>query len=201
MTTKRLWPVLGLGLLCACSTVKSQRLRPDYAQVDKQQVKRLVVVTQPLPDNKPQVGELWSLLARQWVNQNRDFIVKSNVARPDKPEDTSFKGLCEEGMEGVLWLEPSITLKARGEGAEAAVKARLTRCRDGEEVWAAEAAGSWGSKDEDYAQRIEQYVQELGEEVRPYVVPSAKLLSATLDTLPNPQLNDADKDEKIELGE
>lgn len=199
MTTKRLLPVLGLGLLSACSTVKSQRVRGDYEQVDKQQVKRLVVVTQPLPDGKPAVGELWSLLARQWVNQNRDFIVKSNVALADRPGDTSFKGLCVEGLEGVLWLDPSVALK--GDGAEASVKARLTRCRDGEEVWAAEAAGSWGSQDEDYAQRVAQYVQELGEEVAPYVVPSAKLLSATLDTLPNPELNDADKDEKIELGE
>jgi probable lipoprotein (TIGR04455 family) len=48
---------------------------------------------------------------------------------------------------------------------------------------------------------VAQYVQELGEEVAPYVVPSAKLLAATLDTLPSPELNDADKDEKIELGE
>ncbi|MFP2911064.1 MXAN_6521/LA_1396 family lipoprotein [Pyxidicoccus sp. 3LFB2] len=201
MTTKRLLPVLGLGLLSACSTVKSHRLRDDYAQVDKQQVKRLVVVTQPLPGGKPKVGELWSLLARQWVNQNRDFIVKANLALADRPGDVSFKGLCVEGIEGVLWLDPSITLKNKEGGAEASVKARLTRCRDGEEVWAAEAGGSWDSKDEDYAQRVAQYVQELGEEVAPYVVPSAKLLAATLDTLPTPELNDADKDEKIELGE
>ncbi|MCP3139277.1 MXAN_6521/LA_1396 family lipoprotein [Pyxidicoccus xibeiensis] len=199
MTTKRLWPVLGLGMLAACSTVKSQRLRADYEQVDKQQVKRLVVVTQPLPDSKPAVGELWSLIARQWVNQNRDFIVKSNLALPDRPEDVSFKGLCVEGIEGVLWLEPSVALK--GDGAEASVQAKLTRCRDGEEVWSAEAAGSWGSKDEDYAQRTAQYVQELGSEVEPYVVPSSKLLGATLNTLPNPQLTEADTDEKIELGE
>jgi probable lipoprotein (TIGR04455 family) len=199
MRTKRLLPVLGLGLLSACSTVKSQRVRGDYEQVDKHQVKRLVVVTQPLPDSKPAVGELWSLLARQWVNQNRNYIAKSNLALPARPEDTSFKGLCVEGIEGVLWLDPSVALK--GDGAEAAVNARLTRCRDGEEVWAAEAAGSWGSKDEDYDQRVAQYVQELGEEVAPYVVPSAKLLAATLETLPNPQLNEADTDEKIELGE
>ncbi|NMO20343.1 hypothetical protein HPC49_23130 [Pyxidicoccus fallax] len=199
--TKRLLPVLGLGLLSACSTVKSQRVRSDYEQVDKHQVKRLVVVTQPLPDSKPAVGELWSLIARQWVNQNRNYIAKSNLALPERPEDTSFKGLCVEGIEGVLWLDPTVTLKGNGDGAEAAVKARLTRCRDGEEVWAAEAAGSWGAKDEDYEQRVAQYVQELGAEVAPYVVPTAKLLGATLDTLPNPELNEADTDEKIELGE
>ncbi len=196
---KHLWPVLGLGLLSACSAVKSQRLRGDYDTVDKHQVKRLVVVTQPLPDGKVSVGELWSLVARQWVNQNRDFLVKEGVALPDVPADTTFQALCVEGLEGVLWLSPQMTLK--GSGAETAVQAKLVRCRDGEEVWSAEAAGSWNSRDEDYEQRISQYVQELGEEVAPYVVPTSKLLSATLGTLPNPELNEADKDEKIELGE
>ncbi|AEI64680.1 MXAN_6521/LA_1396 family lipoprotein [Corallococcus macrosporus] len=196
---KQLWPVLGLGLLSACSTVKNQRLRGDYDTVDKHQVKRLVVVAQPLPDGKVSVGELWSLIARQWVNQNRDFLVKESVALPDVPTDTTFKALCVEGLEGVLWLSPQIQL--RGSGAEAAVSAKLVRCRDGEEVWAAESAGSWGSKDEDFEQRVDQYVEEFGEEVRPYVVPSSKLLTATLDTLPNPELTEADKDEKIELGE
>ncbi|NVJ04633.1 MXAN_6521/LA_1396 family lipoprotein [Myxococcus sp. AM001] len=196
---KRLLPVLGLGLLSGCSAVKNQRLRGDYDTVDKHQVKRLVVVTQPLPDGKVAVGELWSLIARQWVNQNRDFLVKESAALPDVPTDATFKSLCVEGLEGVLWLSPQIQL--RGSGAEAAVHAKLVRCRDGEEVWFAEAAGSWDSQDEDYAQRVGQYVQELGEEVAPYVVPSSKLLTAALDTLPNPELSEADKDEKIELGE
>lgn len=200
MTTKRLWPVLGLLVLAGCaSTVKSQRLRSDYEQVDKQQVKRLAVVTQPLPDGKPAVGELWSLIARQWVNQNRDFLVKSNVALPDRPGDVAFQGLCVEGIEGVLWLDPEV--KRSGDGMEVAVKAQLLRCRDGQEVWAVESGGSWGSKDDKYTERTAQYVDQLGAEVEPYVVPSYKLLVATLEQLPNPQLTDADKDEKIDLGE
>lgn len=199
MTMMRWAPVLGLGLLAGCSAVKSSRIRDDYAQVDRKETKRLVVVAQPLPDEKPAVGELWSLIARQWVNQNRDFMVKENVALPGRPTDATFKELCVEGVEGVLWLDPRITLQ--GGGAEAEVKAQLLRCRDSQEVWAAEAAGSWSSTDEDYAARVTRFSQELGEEVAPYVVPTTKLLAATLATLPNPELTEADKDEKIELGE
>lgn len=199
MRMMRWAPLLGLGLLAGCSAVKTHRVRGDYAQVDRTATKRLVVVAQPLPDEKPAVGELWSLIARQWVNQNRDFIVKDNVALPGRPADTTFKGLCVEGVEGVLWLDPTIRLQ--GDGAEAEVKAQLLRCTDGQEVWAAEAAGSWGSRDEDYAARVTKFSEELGEEVAPYVVPTTKLLAATLETLPNPQLTEADKDEKIELGE
>ncbi|NTX03243.1 MXAN_6521/LA_1396 family lipoprotein [Myxococcus sp. CA051A] len=199
MRMMRWAPLLGLGLLAGCSAVKTHRVRGDYAQVDRKATKRLVVVAQPLPDEKPAVGELWSLIARQWVNQNRDFIVKDNVALPGRPSDTTFKGLCVEGVEGVLWLDPSVSLK--GDGAEAEVKAQLLRCTDGQEVWAAEAAGSWSSRDEDYAARVTKFSEELGEEVAPYVVPTTKLLAATLETLPNPELTEADKDEKIELGE
>ncbi len=195
----RLVLVLGLALLSGCATVKSSHIRPDYETVDKTQVKRLLVVTQPLPDGKPEVGELWSLIARRYVNQNRDFIARSNVALDGSPEDTTFKGLCVDNLEGVLWLSPDV--KRTGKGLEAAVKAQLVRCRDGQEVWGAEAAGSWPSEDERYKELIAQYTSELGPEVSPYVAPTFRLLSATLDTLPRPQLNDADVEEKIELGE
>jgi probable lipoprotein (TIGR04455 family) len=195
----RLVLVLGLALLAGCSTVKSSRIRPDYESVDKFQVKRLVVVTWPLPDGKPEVGELWSLLARRYVNQNRDFIAKSNVALAENPEGTSFKGLCVEGIEGVLWLSPD--MKRTGKGVEAAVKAQLQRCSDGQEIWAAEAAGSWPSEDDRYRELTAQYTSELGPEVEPYVAPTFRLLSPTLDTLPRPTLSEADIEEKIELGE
>ncbi|WNG50771.1 hypothetical protein F0U60_46565 [Archangium minus] len=195
----RLALVLGLVLLAGCSAVKHSRVRPDYETVDKTQVKRLVVVTQPLPDGKKEVGELWSLIARRYVNQNRDFIARSNVAIDGNPEDTSFKGLCVDNFEGVLWLSPDV--KRTGKGVEASVKAQLLRCRDGQEVWAAESAGSWPSEDERYKELNVQYTSELGPEVTPYVAPSFRLLSATLDTLPRPTLNDAEVEEKIELGE
>lgn len=199
MMTKRLALAMGLATLTSCATVKNSFTRPDYEQVDKQRVKRLVVVTQPLPEGKQPVGELWSLIARQYINQNRDFLVKGNTAQPEASDDASLKAQCVEGIEGVLLLVPQV--KRTQEGADVAVRARLMRCADHQEVWNAEAAGSWGSEDEKFRERTAQYVQQLGAEVEPYVVPTYKLLQATLDTLPNPQLNEQDIDEKIELGE
>jgi probable lipoprotein (TIGR04455 family) len=195
----RLVLVLGLALLSGCATVKRSHIRPDYETVDKTQVKRLVVVTQPLPDGMPEVGELWSLIARRYVNQHREFIARSNISLDGNPEDTSFKGLCVDNLEGVLWLSPDV--KRTGKGVEAAVKAQLLRCRDGQEVWSAEAAGSWPSEDERYKELTAQYTSEIGPKVTPYVGPTFRLLSATLDTLPSPKLSDAEVEEKIELGE
>jgi probable lipoprotein (TIGR04455 family) len=199
MMTKRLTLMLSLAVLTACATVKNSFTRPDYEQVDKERVKRLAVVTQPLPDGKQAVGELWSLIARQYVNQNRDFLVKSNLALPEPATPGSLKALCVEGIEGVLLLDPQVKLNK--DDVDVAVRARLMRCADSEDVWSAEAAGSWGSRDEKFRERAAQYAQQLAPEVEPYVVPTYKLLQATLDTLPNPKLNDQDVDEKIELGE
>lgn len=197
--TKRFTLVLGLAALTGCSAVKHTQVHPDYEQVDKQRVKRLVVVTAPLPDDNQALGDLWSLIARQYVNQNRDFLVKEHTTRAEATDTDALKALCVEGIEGVLRLDPQV--KRTGEGADVAVRARLMRCADGEDVWSAEAAGGWDSNDEKFRERTAQYVQQFGAEVEPYVVPSYKLLQATLDTLPNPQLNDQDIDEKIELGE
>src|SRR5690242_14629606 len=63
-TMNRLVLVLAVASLTGCATVKSSYVRPDYESVDKTQVKHLAVVTQPLPDGNPKVGELWSLVAR-----------------------------------------------------------------------------------------------------------------------------------------
>ena len=68
-------------------------------------------------------------------------------------------------------------------------------------MWSAEAAGSWPSEDDLYKERAADYAQQFGPEVTPYVAPSIRLLWAILDTLPNPQLTEADVDEKIDLGD
>lgn len=198
--TRRLALAAAVAMLAAaCSPVMNKYVRPDYEKAPEQQVKRLVVVTQPLPAGDAKLGELWGLITRQWVNQNRDYLVKQQVALAERPSDTSFKAQCIEGIEGVLWLEP--TVQRKGGGVEAEVKARMVRCADGQDEWHAETAGSWGSQDDKYRERAAQYVQQFGPEVEPYVIPSYKLLKATFETLPHPKLSEADIEEKIELGE
>ncbi|MFZ5468242.1 MAG: MXAN_6521/LA_1396 family lipoprotein [Myxococcota bacterium] len=188
--------LLFLFLLAGCATVKMHRVRADYDTVDKHRTKRLVVITQPLPDGSQKAGELFSLVARRYVNQKRDFLVKEHRAQAEAASPTS---LCAEGLEGVLWLAPTVTRKEAG--FEAALFGRLLRCTDGEEVWAAEAGGSFPTRDEALEEVTAQYEQELGAEVGPYVPVAFHLLRPTLDTLPKPQLTSEEQDEKIELGE
>lgn len=192
---KRLLPVI--LLVCAsCSIVKAARVRDDWAQADQKVVKRLVVVVQPLPDGNAKAGEAFALIARRYVNQKRDFLVKQQQV---SAEPLTLVALCggEEAIEGVLFLSP--TLKAVGSGFEASVVGKLARCGDGREAWTGEAAGSFPSKDPGLASVTGVYVQELGPEVAPYVPPALNLLRPLLDTLPQPILTEADVEEKLTL--
>ena len=185
--------VLTLMLATACSAVRNVHVRPDYEQVDRTQTLRLAVVTAPLPDGDEQLGLLWSEIARRYVNDKRDFIASVQRAADELPQD-----VCEPPLEGVLHLEPSVSLK--GNGVEAEVSASLFRCSDREVIWSAEGGGSWKSDDDLFTDTIATYVERYGEGVEPYVAPSFRLLRAVLDTLPRPEITDDDAVmEKIEL--
>ena len=184
-----------IAALGACSVVKTARVRDDWERVDRQRLKRLLVITQPLPDGNQKVGEMWSAIAARHVDLKRDFIIKEKVAR-DGDRRVEARILCAEGIEGVLWLSPE--LRRVGGGVEAAMEGHLLRCSDGDEVWFARAAGSWESQEAGLRQTIQDYSAQFGLEVEPYVAASYHLLRAALDTLPNPVLTEEDQSDKIE---
>lgn len=191
--TRRAVPLLLLLLLSGCaSTLKSSRVRPDYETADKASLKRLVVLTAPAPEGQEPLGELWSRIARRYVNQKRHFIVKAHAAHLERPTPASLKLLCTEaaeGLEGVLWLEP-VDVRRVGQGkdagVEAGVRAQLTRCSDGQEVWRAEAAGSFPSEDPELQESAALWTSGLEPSVEPYAAPTFRLLRPTLDSLPEP---------------
>lgn len=184
--------LLGLG---ACGPVRHATIRSDFEQVDKKTLLRLAVITAPLPADDPQVGAMWSAMARRYANHHRDFIAKEERAESVMPAD-----LCGEGIDGLLHLSP--TLSQDGDGVQVEVQGRLLRCKDGVEVWSAASGGSWPSQDPHVSTVIDEYQGEYGSRVTPFIAPSFHALRALLDTLPRPVLEkDEDIMEKIELGE
>jgi probable lipoprotein (TIGR04455 family) len=171
--------VLVFAFVSGCSIVKASFVRDDWAQADQKAVKRLALVVSPLPDGKEKAGEAFARIARRYVNQKRDFLVKKEVSAATAPQLTEVCG-GEDAIEGVLLLKPALT--AKGDGFEIELKGSLARCPDGREAWSSTA-----------------YVQEFGAEVGPYVPPAMNVLRPLLDTLPQPVLTEADVDEKLTL--
>ena len=185
-----------LVVLAGCSVVKHALVRDDWAKDDAGRVKRLAVVVQPLPDGQAKAGELFARVARRYVNQKREFLVKKEVF---EAAPVPLEALCggDDAIEGVLQL--GITLVRQGQGFEATLEGTLKRCPDGREDWKVSAAGSFPSADEHLREVTGVYVRELGPAVEPYVAPAMNLLRPVLDTLPNPHLTDADQEEKMGL--
>jgi len=191
---KRLLPAA--LLLISCTPLKSYVVRDDWATADAPNVKRLAVVVQPLPDAKEKAGEAWARIARRYVNQKRDFLVKKEVTQAGAVELSSICG-GEDAIEGVLLINPTLT--AKGDGFEIDVNGVLQRCSDGQASWKGSAAGSFPSKDKLLVEVTNVYVQEFGDEVAPYVPPALNVLRPLLDTLPQPKLSEADLEEKLTL--
>lgn len=188
---------LALGSLgaSACSPVMNSRVRPDYEAVDRTRTLRLALVVAPLPAGQQDVADLWSMMARKYVNQHRDFIVVTDRAEATVPGD-----VCRERIEGALLL--SGRAERVGDGVEAAVDARLFRCGDRAEIWATQAAGTWSTEDDDLVEARKYWVGQTAPVVDPYVVATFRLLTAALETLPRPSITDESYiREKIDLGE
>ena len=179
--------------LIGCGAVERSYVRKDFEQVDRTQTIRLAVVTAPYPDQSETLGQMWSLIAQRYVNDHRDYI-----AREAKTSQTVSKELCGEKIEAILRLTPHI--HRYGEGVEGKLYASLYRCKDGALIWSAEAEDDFASEDPLLREVTERYVEKFGEEVRPYVAPSFRLIKETLETLPKPSIRDNDEaqTEKIE---
>jgi probable lipoprotein (TIGR04455 family) len=184
-STRALGAFAALSLLASGCVIREARLRPDYEQV-----------TQPLPEGVQALGDMWSVMARRQVNLKRQFIAKDTAALVEPFEP---KSRCKQGIEGVLWLQPNV--KRDGKYMFTQVNARLFRCTDGAEVWEAEGAGRWPQHDEGVQQITATYVKEFGPDVETYAGPTFHLIKALVDQMPDPVLNEQDKDEKIELGD
>jgi len=183
-----------LVFLAACGPSVHSQVRGDYADVDRNLVRRVAVVVAPLPAGDLLQGKLWSLLARRYVNQHRDFIVKIHSASGQ----FALAEHCHE-QEGALLL--TVASKQTGEEVATHAAGRLLRCRDGETVWSGTVEGTWRSDDANVAELRGHYVAELGAGVEPMVAPAFYALRALLETLPLPKLDEAAEMEKIELGE
>ncbi|MBI3182328.1 MAG: MXAN_6521/LA_1396 family lipoprotein [Myxococcales bacterium] len=191
---KRLAPLLLLAV--GCSVVKMHRVMPGYGATERTRTKRLLCLARAGPEGTEKVSELFALVARRYVNQKRNFLVKAHGTASAPLE---LRAHCQEGVEGVLWLEPELERKEGG--VQARLEARLLRCEGGAEIWAADAAGSFPAEDPGLKEVTAQYVAELGAEVGPYVPSALYLLRPALDTLPDPLLSEEEVEEKIELGD
>ncbi|MHC4393069.1 MAG: MXAN_6521/LA_1396 family lipoprotein [Planctomycetota bacterium] len=183
---------LSLASLSGC-VVKSTYVSPDFDAVHKQSLKRVAVLVKTPAGTSANVTELAGVMARRYVNQKRDFIVYRNAAW----DGGEFASDTIEGCNGVITLDFT-TLVLEGDDADVELEASLVTL-EGEKVWSATGSLSEETENEDLTRIADRYARDLGAEVKPYVAPIFIVEKRVFDTLPNPELNDDDVMEKIEL--
>lgn len=186
--------LLILLLLPACGPSVESFVRADYPQVDARAVKRVALVVAPPPGGDEATGRMWSLVARRWTNQHRNFIVKRNTTALTFDRTTACAG-----MQGVIRLNPGVT--PDGDGFAVDLDAELLRCTDGERIWSARVAGSFEADDEHVQAMRDVYEREVGPSAGPQVAAAIHSVRAAFETLPQPVLTEDEEMEKIELGE
>ena len=190
------WLVLAActSLTLGCSAATSSWVRDDWAAQPASHVKRLHVAVSPLPNGDAGQGQLWALLARRYVNQQRNFLVKQQSALPV----VDVAAACA-GFDGLLLIAPVAT--QAGDDVTIGLDGLLVRCADREPAWKGRVRGTWASTDPTVAAVRAHYVAELGPAVEPWVAPAFLALKALVGMMPQPVLTDQDEMEKIELGE
>lgn len=187
-----LWAVLLGGSGCA---VRSVYVKPDFQQVDRQNLKRITVAVTPLPGAPAQASALLARMARRFVHQHKDFLAAEDQVIPSA---SAWKALCDGELHGVLRLQ--VHRLDRDDGAlQVDMTADLLRCDSSVLVWKVEIDDENDSRDDNLKELASVYRREFGQVADTYAAPFFILVQAAFASLPSPQLTDEETMEKIEM--
>lgn len=175
-----------------CSAVSSTYTAMRYNVMANNAVKRITVASWA-PSNEAKLGEVMAQVGSDLVKLRKNYLVYNATVF-----DLDWASRCED-KQGVLVFRALNVANSLDE-LDLTIEAELWRCADGALLWRATAEESAEIHNDDLAQMTQSYAVTLGEAAVPYIAPVFTLLQDLMASLPNPQLNDAEVEEKLELG-
>ncbi|MCA9672159.1 MAG: MXAN_6521/LA_1396 family lipoprotein [Myxococcales bacterium] len=190
--------ILACALLAAGASgcaVKSVYVKPDFAKVDKFNLKRIAVVATPLKSAPEVAAKLLARIARRYVLQHKDWLAlrEGVLAKPD-----DWKSECKDKARGVLRVMVRTLREDKSDLFVDAV-ADLRRCDTGALIWRVEIRDTNEKKDDDLSKLAAVYKDEFGDTAKKYAAPFFVVVKTAFDSLPSPKLTEAETMEKIEL--
>ena len=181
-----------LLLTTGCSTLGHTYVAPGYSSTSADAVKRITVAAWA-PESQAGAASVIARIAADFVKLRKNYIV---------PESAALKGWeegCKENRDGVLSVR---VLKSEVEKEDVAltVAVELFRCRDGALLWRAEGKGDGKSNDENLKEMVASYARDVDPAATQFAAPAFVVLQDVLNAMPDVVLNDAEVEEKIELG-
>lgn len=187
----------GLALLLAagaCSPLTQVYQRAGYQTTAAGHPVKRIAVGAWAPHGEPGLAPLLAEEARDLIKLRKNYLVLAAA-----PIARDWAELCHERVEGVLLLRPLAGPEAQGDAVALQLGAELYACADGDLLWRAAAGGHSRAADPDLAQLTASYQQSSGAAAQRLAAPAFVLLQPLVRALPDPELDDADVQEKIEL--
>ncbi|MBL8019780.1 MAG: MXAN_6521/LA_1396 family lipoprotein [Leptospirales bacterium] len=189
-----LFGLLALTIDCA-SAVKSVYKKPGLETNELKYVKRVAVLVDQnsVPTADQAIRDRMLIFrTREHLIHHSEFIVYSA-----KPGNILNVCKAEKKLNGVL-LHRLSSLKQDGGDLNFAMTTGLYDCKTGDRLWEAGSQVSYEMNDSDFGTLIAGDVKRFGESARVYSAPFYRLIAAVFEKLPNPDLTDAEKLEKID---
>lgn len=189
---------LALSLLCAtgaCSAVRHTYRQAGYDALGKNAIKRVAVVGWA-PQAEADLGPVLAHVAADLIKLRKNYLVTG--------ASSGYAGrwslACDNGVQGVAMVR-ALEVERTGSGKVTMTLAlELLRCSDGALLFRNEARGKRAFDDAHLRSLTQNYTALLGEDARQFAAPSFGLLQPMVASLPDPVLDDAEVEEKIELG-
>lgn len=187
--------LLALGCAAACSSVRATYRQAGYDARAKDAIKRVAVVGWA-PQNEADLGPVLAHVAADLIKLRKNYLVTGASA--------GYAGrwsmACADGVQGVAMVRALEVARAGGGRVQMTLALELLRCSDGALLFREEASGSRSFDDAHLRGLTQNYTALLGEDARHFAAPSFGLLQPMVAALPDPVLDDAEVEEKIELG-
>lgn len=187
--------LLALGCATACSGVRATYRQAGYDAHAKNAVKRVAVVGWA-PQDEADLGPVLAHVAADLIKLRKNYLVTGASA--------GYAGrwsmACTDGVQGVAMVRALEVTRAGSGRMQMTLALELLRCSDGALLFRQEARGRRAFDDAHLRGLTQNYTALLGEDARHFAAPSFSLLQPMVAALPDPVLDDAEVEEKIELG-
>lgn len=175
-----------------CSTLGHSYAAPGYSSTAADAVKR-ITVSAWAPEGQAGAAPVMARIAADFVKLRKNYIV------PESQASKGWEDGCKENRDGVLNVR-MLDSKIEKEEVELTVAVELFRCKDGALLWRAEGRGDGKSTDENLKEMVANYARDVDPAATQFAAPAFVVLQDVLNAMPDVVLNDAEVEEKIELG-
>lgn len=187
------------SLISEGCTINRTYLKEGYNENEKTWLKRVAFtsVTSTPASAQTDIQRLFLHVARDYVSHHGDYLIPVIVVDAG---NTSLEKICKMAprLDGYI-LHEFKHMDQKGSSLGLGMLARMVECRNGSTIWEAEGDGNFHMDDPDLSSLTRSYSERISPSAAGYTAPFYNFVRDLYNSLPEPELNDTDIEEKILL--